>query len=274
MNLPACRRPRAFRPAVRRGLTLIELVVVMVILAAVAGIILPLLPNMITRAHTTTSATNNGEIAKAIQTYEGVYLSYPNNFDSLVDTTGALPSYLPGSPSFTGGTNPDLTTIATPSAGIVSALNAAGITTMAQMQSSGSGDFSPTFFPYGNSSSVTPTPTTISTSTPLAAITGTAAVREFALPAAAVGTQFVVFGLGSRTSMQGKTMQDAPVHFSDEATSAPNRAYARNGVVFQVTDSAGTPLDKARLIGVIGFHPDAIATTNDHLAEYWNANKN
>lgn len=254
-----------FLSQVRRALTLIELVVVMVILAAVAGIVLPLLPNMITRAHTTTSATNTTEVAKAIQTHEALYLGYPNNLDSLVDEAGALPTYLPGN------TSSDLTTIAALSVGIVNALNASGITTMAQMKASGNGDFSPTFFPYGNDSSVTPTATTITTSTPLALLLGSAAQREFGTPS---GATYIVFGLGSRSSMQGKTLQEPPVHFTDDQGTTPNLSYNRYGAVFQVTDAAGDPLDRAKLIGICAFHSDKIISLNDELSEYWSTTKN
>ena len=252
----------------RRGLTLIELVVVMVILAAVAGIVLPLLPRMVTRAHTSTQATNIGEIGKAIQTYEASYLSYPNNFDSLVVGSGSLAPYISGTNGF------DLTTVATPTQETVDALNAAGITSVAQMVATGTGEFSPTFYPYGSVlTAATPT-TAISTSTPLAALTGTAALREFSLPP---GGQYVIFGLGGRTSMQGRTLQEAPVHFDDNPNGAPNLAYSRLGVVFQTAgvNTSGTIdyLDRARMVGVVGFHDDGVASLNDHLKEYWNANK-
>jgi prepilin-type N-terminal cleavage/methylation domain-containing protein len=255
------------RAELRRGLTLMELVVVMVILAAVAGIVLPLLPNMITRAHSSTSATNLGEVGKAIQTYEAVYLSYPNGFDSLVTSAGTLPTYLPGN---TGG---DLTTLTTDT-DVVGALRSAGITTVAQMVATGTGDFNPTFYPYGSDKSIVPTIGTIATGSTLAALTGTAARREFNLP---LGGQYVVFGLGTRTSMQGKTLQEAPVHFSDDPTAAPNLAYSRVGIVFQTAgvNSSGTleAFGRARMVGIVGFHDDGIASMNDHLGEYWAANK-
>jgi prepilin-type N-terminal cleavage/methylation domain-containing protein len=255
---------------VRRGLTLIELVVVMLILAAVAGIVLPLLPKMVTRAHTSTSATNLTEVAKAIQTYESTYGNgaYPNNFDSLVTGSGSLATYIPG---YTGA---DLTTITVTSGDSnVEALAEAGITSVSLMAGSGSGDFSPTFYPYGDTiAAITPT-SSINSMTALAGITGTAAAREFNLP---IGGTYVVFGLGGRTSMQGKTLQEAPVHFDDSPDGVPNLSYARLGVVFQTAglNTSGTlaPFERARLVGIVGFHDDGIAGLNDHLKEYWAAN--
>ena len=67
----------------RRGLTLMELVVVMVILIALAGILLPLFPSMLTRAHTSSTATNISEANKAVQLYYNMYSAYPNNLDNI-----------------------------------------------------------------------------------------------------------------------------------------------------------------------------------------------
>ena len=55
----------------RRGLTLMELVVVMFILMALAAIMVPLFPSMVERAHRASQATNESEITKAVQMYQG-----------------------------------------------------------------------------------------------------------------------------------------------------------------------------------------------------------
>ncbi len=262
-NLPFSVR----RPARRRGLTLMELVVVMVILAALAGILLPLLPGMVTRAHTSTSATNVGEVAKAIQTHQAVYLSYPNNLDSLVTAAGTLVTYLPGSAAG------DLTT-ATLTDDTLDALVGAGISTTAQMIATPAapiGDFNPTFFPYGTDKTVLPVSTTLASGGKVAALTGASANRLFSAP---IGATYAVFGIGNRSSMQGKSLQEAPVHFSDVSSEAPHLAYSRYGAVFQLTDGAGDALDSARMVGICAFHGDGIVSLNDHLSEYWATNKN
>lgn len=251
----------------RRGLTLMELVVVMVILAALAGILLPLLPGMVKRAHTSTSATNVSEVAKAIQTHQALYLSLPNNLDSLVDSTGAYVDYLPAS----GGT--DLATL-TLDDDLAESLEHAGITTMAQMIDTPAapvGDFNPTFFPYGTNKAVAPASTALADGVVVASVTGTAANRLFGAPLTA---SYAVFGVGSRTSMQGKSLQEAPVHFGDHEDGAPHLAYSRYGVVFQLTDADTNPLDAARMVGIVAFHDDDIVSLNDHLSEYWSMNKN
>lgn len=260
------KRTQRIHKMVRRGLTLMELVVVMLILAAIAGIVLPLLPNMITRAHTSTSATNLSELAKAIQTHQATYNAYPSKLDSLMTDSSTLAGYVPAAASG------ELTTLALDD-DTYEALEHAGIEQVANLVVSSTGDWSPTFYPYGTNANLDATYTTLTSGINVASITGTAAVREFSTP---FNASYAVFGLGSRSTMQGKTMAEAPVHYSDHADEAPNAAYARYGIVFQLTGgTTGTqPLERARLIGICAFHEDGIVGLNKHLAEYWNANKN
>jgi prepilin-type N-terminal cleavage/methylation domain-containing protein len=257
---PAC----SSRPH-RRGLTLIELVVVMVILAAVAGIVLPLLPGMVTRAHSSTSATNIGEVAKAIQTHQAAYLAYPNNLDSIITGSGAVATYVPGAASG------DFVVV-NATANHVDSLNEVGVTHLAQMVESAGGDWNPTFYPYGANSAlspkVAPISTVIATGTPLATLS-LAAKQRLGL-ATDADTLYVVLGMGGYTSMQGKTLQEAPVHFADKQGEGPNKAYARYGVIFQVTNGTQV-LEKAQLTQVVAFHDDGIVGLNQHLAEYHEA---
>ena len=84
------------------GLTLLELVVVMGILTALAAILVPLMPNLLRRADKATDATQSSELAKAIQLCQATTYGYPDQFDALVDSSGKLPSYLPGSGTTAG----------------------------------------------------------------------------------------------------------------------------------------------------------------------------
>lgn len=54
----------------RAGLSLMELVVVMAILIALAGLVVAILPSMLTRAHTSTHAANIAEIVRNMQLYQ------------------------------------------------------------------------------------------------------------------------------------------------------------------------------------------------------------
>jgi len=257
--------PLSLSRTARRGLTLIELVVVMLILAAVAGIVLPLLPSMVTRAHSSTGATNISEVAKAIQTHQATYLNYPDNFDSLITGTGAVATYIPGAASG------DLVVIdATDDH--VDTLTDSGITNLAQMVESAGGDWNPTFYPYGANSALSPKLAPISTAiaedTPLASLS-LAAKQRLGLETDA-DTLYVVLGLGGYTSMQGKTMQEAPIHFAEKQNEGPNVAYGRYGVVFQLTFGTN-PLEHARLVQIVAFHDDGLVNLSNHMAEYHEA---
>jgi type II secretory pathway pseudopilin PulG len=75
---------------VRRALTLMELVVVLVILIAVAGVVLPMLPSFLTKTHDAVTTTNISEVDKAIGGFFAANLAYPDLFDSLVDSSGNM----------------------------------------------------------------------------------------------------------------------------------------------------------------------------------------
>ena len=249
------------RSAERRGLTLIELVVVMLILAAVAGIVLPLLPGMVTRAHTSTGATNVSELAKAIQTHEAMYLSYPTNFDSLV-VTNTLATYVPGSTS-------NHLAVLTLTDGTADALADAGVTSVLPFVAATTGDWSPTFYPYGTNATIAPSTlaVTVTDSLVLPSLTTTGQI-SLGLP---VGPTYVVLGVGGYTSMQGKSLQEAPLHFTDSPTETPEKMYSRYGAVFQITDTTGNAFGKAKLSQIVGFHDDGVVGLNKHLAEYFEA---
>ncbi|HEX4132459.1 MAG TPA: type II secretion system protein [Pirellulales bacterium] len=264
-----------------------ELVVVMVILIALAGMLLPLFPNMLNRAHTSSSATSGAELSKAIQTYQALYYTYPNLLDNLVIGTSTF-SYLLGfdnSPSgnLYVGTLTDGTDAALSNVGLNYAAQVAAAATAAN----GTGSvpvYNPTFFPYNAIPALTysaATSTSAAITTPIGAGTtltsgmsvamlGTQSIADLALTQ---GASYVVFGVGSYTTMSGKTIDDAPVHFDDDPTANPNLAYARFGVLFQVTDYTGAALPQALYAGAVSFHPlsdGGVVGTDAHIEEYFN----
>ena len=260
----------------RCGLTLMELVVVLLILAALAGILVPMLPNMLSCAHTATGATNTGELAKAVQLYQASYMKYPDNFDSLLNTSGTLLAYLPGGATGTpcGG---DLGTF-TLGPNTLAALNGAGITTVWNIDDTGTAsDFSPTFNPYPATGGSTP----LASGGTIAILSPTGALHLNLVrpdntgnpPAASGMPVLAVFGVGRRCSMVGKTINDPPTHDTDDPTQTPNLVYARFGVVFQLTQSTNTDADalgSAQFVGTVSMHPNNVVSTDGHLQEYYN----
>ena len=237
------------RPIVCSGLTLLELVVVMGILVALAGIIIPLMPGLVEKAASTAGATNLDEIDKAVQLFASQNNNmYPNDYDSLVDSSGNLQSYVPNGFGAWFSTGSSSTLSAD-----LSALNIAGISNVVPMiaQPTGTiGDWSPTYFPYGTDSTVTPTPVALSgTGTgALAYVNGSIAANLFAVP---TDGRYVIFGLGKYSTISGVTMAQPPVYFSATNGYDPDHKYARFGLVFQTAGAGGTALISAKFLGAV-----------------------
>jgi len=254
-----------------RGLTLLELVVVMVILIALAGLLVPLLPQMLGKAHSATHSTNIGELNKVWEMYHVTNRGYPTDLDSLVVDGGTtvyskLPQ--PTTSPYSATTVSDLATaIGTATSATVSAadvmerLSEAGITSVLAMNASAT---SATFDPYVYATgSTTPTVTSIASTTPLCQINATEVNTKLNGNASGV---YVVFGVGGRCSAVGRGgMTSAPVHFSDESGENANPAnqYHRYGVVFNVA------VDPAEFVGAVAFHEDGISGAAEGIAEYY-----
>jgi type II secretory pathway pseudopilin PulG len=269
----------------RQGLTLIELVVVLTILIALAGLLVPMVPSMLTRAHTSTCATNIGESIRAITVYQQLYGTYPNNWDALGDGKTVINYFANGSalPASAGGpgTNPgngELTGL-TLTASEASALIGAGITAVQGMATTptggvGSGTFDPTFNYY---SAAVPTPLPITAGMTLAGMDPTgsgvgspAYTRCVALNLSLTG-RYVALGIGPRVNMVGKTIATAPVHFGDQQVLNPEYGYERLVAIFKVSDSNSsvTAFSQAQLVGVAPVHDTGLGDIGDELQNWY-----
>jgi len=259
----------------RRGLTLMELVIVMVVLIGLAGMVVPMLPSMVTRAHTSSHATNVGEIIKLVETFSALNNSYPDNLDNLVATgggSGALNPNLPGAGTAGVLTQPTAGWT-TPCGGEViagvltapqiAALNAVGLTTVWPVDATTGGTQDLVNAPYGAAAAGA----AIGADT--AVLSGTAAQRLYNEPTSSSAT-YAVFGFGSKASIVGHGVPEAPVHFSDEPGDLSNASltYARYGLVFRVTDTAGRTLNRAQFVGALAFHADEVSGAAAAVAEY------
>ena len=278
-------------PATRRqALTLIELIVVMMILIALAGLLVPMLPSMLTRAHTSTCSTNMAECCKAITTYQALYQSYPNNWDALTDGTTMI-NYLAGSGlngwppgQGNGAGNGEVTQITLTAAEALN-LTGVGITSVQPMVATAGttpGDqqaFDPTFNYY-----VSTLPTTgalpITTGSILAGLdptnpANTATIARCISLNLPLTGHYVCLGIGTRVSMVGKTIQTAPVHFGDQPALNPEYGYERLVAIFKVSDTAvGTNFTQAQFVGTAPIHDTGVGSIPDELQNWYSLTNN
>lgn len=250
---------RLARRTNNKGLTLIELLVVLVILIALAGILIPQLPNMLVRTHAAAGSTNITEVNKRIQEFEQVYFKQPANLDNLA-AAGALHTYVGGAP--------DLDTVVL-DAGTAGALTAVGITTVASLEAT------PGHATFENYASPVVTPAVAATLR-VASVTP-AAVRTLLRPTALDDDIYVAFGVGQASEIIGRTANEAGYHFGEGPGENPETVYARFAAVYKVAEDDGAggsdPLERAEFVGVVSIHDDGLANGSDHVGEFFESNE-
>ncbi len=214
----------------RLGLTLLELVVVMTILIALAGLLVALFPGFLKLAHTSTGGTNMPELNKVFQMHHQVQRGWPNYLDNLVDEAGSLYAKLPGDPTSAGYFLEPLTLEAEQA----QALLDAGLTAVFPLTSDADIDDA-TYDCYGEGV-VAPEledAVPVATGLTVARLTTPGDIAKFKGHDDAV---YVVFGVGQATPLvgEGGMMQDAPVHFGHNANTRPNEVYSRFAAVFRL----------------------------------------
>lgn len=248
--------------SLKRSLTLIELTVVLLILAAVAGVLVPRLTGYGERAHGATTASSMQETAKALALFEANNGRLPDRWDNLIDAgTG---STLPASLTVNGVVIPPTSlTTDTLSAAEASALTEAGVQNVFNFDST-QPDFNATFNPYQGGA--TPTATAVA-----------AGVTVAKIPPAALGlpanSEVVALGIGRLNEMVGTVVTDSPVVF--EGAIDPTQVYLRVMVALEIV-TEGTVREKARPIGVLKVEAGdgSLAGAGTHLQVYYDSRDN
>lgn len=257
----------------RAGLTLLELLVVMVILIALGGIVLTMLPNFLTKTHDATTVTNIAEVNKAMMGFVNTNLQYPDLFDSLIDTTGGIYSkavfrnatYVP---STGGGESPVFTAGALNNQGWVDSLTDGGIRTLMVMKSTpGSATFDATQMPTQPGAT-----NLVTTSSNVMFVADDYVYQKLNVAQRTDGdgnlASYVVFGLGQYCTIVGSTgfgIFEAPMSFGEHVQEQPTNSYARLLCVFRIYK------DGSRCEYVGCAHPDStgLGTSAMHMQEYY-----
>jgi hypothetical protein len=203
------------------------------------------------------------EMVKWIQTYEQLNLSFPDEWDSLTDGT-TIVNYLPNSGGATplpsgGQLGPHALTQAE-----VDALNNLGIKKVHDLLTDK--PESPTFAPYKNAVTA---PTVLAAGSEVVELTPAAANEKLGL---SINGTYLVFGLGKRCTLIGRTVAEAPVVSADEPGINPADFYGRFLIVVKVAQD-GVTLPRAQFVGTVSMHPNEVDGAGQHLDEYYNITK-
>ncbi len=243
-----------------RGLTLIELVVVLAILVALVGLVLAFFPGLLSRASRSTSASSIQDVARAVQVNYTTALTYGTGYDSLLNTGGAaLFSKL------SIASSNQLARVASLAAADATALGALGISSYRHLDNTLVNDA--TF----NVSAAAPT-SIAAGGVPIATISDANVQNALRGNYTVVGTgNYYVFGLNKLASIVGgsQMLQDAPVRAGADANENPTTSYQRYGVVFLVDDSGPAASRKARFVGACAFTGAGITTAEGDLQQYY-----
>lgn len=261
----------------QRGFTLIELSVVLLILVGLAGLLLPYVSGFDEDTKNSTSAANLKAVNNAIVQYETRFRAFPDKFDSLVTTEGtpALINYFPTAGETTAPAEANLE-LCSLTADTLKSLKLAEIDSLYYMKPSTATDFENATFDGNDLTVPTTGVVTLLDAGATAYANKVACIKHASLQALIVSkmgievddddlnvdpgeheNEFVVFGVGQKTQMSGKTLTDAPVYFAN-GNDNPTSKYGRFLAVFKVSKEG----KRATYVGALT--PD-LKTTADFL---------
>lgn len=269
-------RPTRNRRNLAKGLTLLELVVVMAILIALAAILVPLLPELLGKANQSAAVTNLSELEKAIPSFRAIYGRYPNYFDSLVTSAGKKPDFVPQAKDDHFG-NANITEIGTLGSNQAARLNRLGINKVYHLNgnSTTDSDFHATLNPYGSS----PTAADLAANSKvwrLARYNGKyndEVLDRAVLPNSVMNDDhdYVMLGIGRYCNLCGpdSIVKEAPVFGQHKQQNTPSSSYQRYVAIFDVGDDKDPDLLKpAKFIAVVAVTGKRLFTTGDIVATY------
>jgi len=236
-----------------RGLTLIELVVVLAILVALAGLIIGNFPSLLKKASGSTSANTIQDIGRAISIRYTTKGWYPDGYDNIVGAT--LPT--------AAGTNLNTTAI---TAADVTALASIGVSNVvALLTPAVAGDATWSVSTYANLFPIAAT-------TNLSTLKTTTPIYTNLVPNQTIYTSplVYVFGLGKLCNLVGpdNTLLEAPTRTGASDQESSQNYYQRYCIAFLVDGSGSNR--KARFMGVIAPTASGFDVTDSATKTYQN----
>lgn len=265
------------RSATRRGFTLIELVIVLLIIAVLAGLVISNVGMFGRSADMAASAKTQSDLAGNVQLFFVTQKRYPQGLDSLLDTAGAVYA--------SDTTNGDTQTRGLPYGGADGTRLQAQLTPLTVAPISGTAsianpDYSRSITRSGfdwvydhdtaainsNTSNTTfrglvadanGTGNTAPTSFPVAEVTGTYMRDKLVPQGLKAGEKLIAFGVGQKNTAIGKTIITTPLYPGADKT-----YYGRYIVYFKIYASG----ERATLVGV----SDSYGRTPDYTQQQFN----
>lgn len=267
---------QSLRQKIRRSFTLIELVVVLVIIATLAGLILPTLSQLGRSTDMAATASSQRELANNLQLFFTLQKRFPQGMDSLlVDNGGADPTAVYTATQADGATVPTGESdqaLGLPVSGAGGA-NPNSDLTLGTLTSGQRRSFTRCGFDFvydhvysevNSNNSATQQRALPSSGTMVAAVVNpTSVLAQRLLPnengagTPEPNTQIVAVGIGPRNSAIGKTVNNAPTY-----PGADGRYYGRFIAYFKVYETG----ERATLINV----SDAYGRTPDYSTGQFN----
>jgi prepilin-type N-terminal cleavage/methylation domain-containing protein len=229
------------------GFTLVELLVVVAVLAVLAGLLIPKFDSVQSKANHGAAASSVNDVGRLIQTFKVTKNRYPNGWDSLIDpatgnlwtaATLDLPQLNSGLTGVLDPTKAKLTTT-TVTAGQLGSLGRRGITTIYNLTAASTANAGDRFT----------TAETISATSKIAVLNRTTTAGKKIIdhiypanlrPGGTSGTiptnkELAVFGFGNNNELIGTSILETPFYGNAD----PVLVYNRLLVVFEVDANGG-----------------------------------
>ncbi len=240
----------------RKGLTLLELLLVLVVLIATSGILVAVFPNIVGLAHASSSASNIESVVRQLENHRAMFGGYPDSLDMLIDDTDALAPF--------GGTTAATELAVSSTTGNerwLDALEEAGITGVIEHPSTLGDEETATTF------GGTAVDVDAGAVTPDNLVTlGADAIARLGLDPA---TDYLVLGLGSHNEGIGRSMASAPIHFLPGGESNED-VYSRFLLIFRVPEEGAAQLATVATVDVHDGDGEVLGL-DGHIAEYYHS---
>ncbi len=243
----------------RRGLTLIELVVVLTILVALGAILVPVVGNALTRSHLSTCLTNFPEVTKMLIQAEATRGTLGDGWTNPVDA----PEFASRAGALTDDQIDALDDLMAPGGNATAGTGEAVFTSIVATTPG----FNVTF-----ENGVTPGGGAALTNTTDVVVLTAADAEGLYLPAAGANQQYVFFAIDKSWSLLGDLTSEPPVHFGDTEGALPHQVYSRWGAIFLVdsgdaiADNENGSAEFKRVTVHVG---GAFETADNHSGVYW-----